>query len=386
MAINDQGRVQSGEEAREVLAQFKQGNVSVEELESAVRRHATSLGMSLSQVQDYWDRYKVRNVPGFEDTRQTVPTIPTTPGAGDPSVDDFDTGGEPAGESLARTGGFGSDAVDRDEAGDRDETPVSTSGRSPMDILGMAEFIRADESATIPGRRTAYNRAMDLSPWVQSLSPSARYIANRWFDPMSARYTLAAAPESLGGGAWERSEEVHSPEGSTFYDFTQRPTDYGEIPPSGGVGDWTGGVPSTTEPQFGYTQPATGGTSWAPWTSDQYANRFQGMNIGQFEWSPEERAIQVGGGAVPTHGQQEALDFLGAMEPEEAEQIISSAAMAGINPIASRYAGPQLSKAFSAFEQQSPDIGGGEMFRRYVASEPWKTGRWIPTASTWDLY
>ena len=173
---------------------------------------------------------------------------------------------------------------------------------------------------------------------------------------------------------------------NAFYDFTQRPTDYGELLPSGGVGDWTGGVPSTTEPQFGYTQPATGGTSWAPWTSDQYANRFQGMNIGQFEWSPEERAIQVGGGAVPTHGQQEALDFLGAMEPEEAEQIISSAAMAGINPIASRYAGPQLSKAFSAFEQQSPDIGGGEMFRRYVASEPWKTGRWIPTASTWDLY
>ena len=209
-----------------------------------------------------------------------------------------------------------------------------------------ADYIRGLESQTMGGRLGSYLQQLDVGP-LGYMNPAVRATARNWFDPMSSRYLLAAAPGTMGGyGGWQTgAETAGQPTGSTFADFLQQPLTYGAGTGEGPAWGYTApteGTPDTTT-GAGYLQ------AFQPWTRQQWAGRLGQMNLGAAaDLTPEQ------------------TDFLGMLSMPETQSMIGSATMAGMNPIAQRAYRPGLSRAMSAWQMANPELGAGELLRQFA--------------------
>jgi len=208
-----------------------------------------------------------------------------------------------------------------------------------------ADYIRGLESQTMGGRLGSYLQQLDTGP-LGYMNPAVRATARNWFDPMSSRYLLAAAPGTMGGyGPWQTgAETAGQPTGSTFAEFLQQPMEYRDY--GGAPGEWgykDHNVQDTTT-GAGYLQ------AFQPWTRSQWAGRLGAMNL-------------PGTAADLTDVQR---DYLSVLTMPETQSMIGSATMAGMNPIAQRAYRPGLSRAMSAWQMANPELGAGELLRQFA--------------------
>ena len=207
-----------------------------------------------------------------------------------------------------------------------------------------ADYIRGLESQTMGGRLGSYLQQLDVGP-LGYMNPAVRATARNWFDPMSSRYLLAAAPGDMGGyGRWQTgAETAGQPTGSTFADYLGAPLSYGQQ--EGGAFGYTA-APTDRDvgTGAGYLQ------AFQPWTRGQWAGRLGAMNL-------------PGTAAGLT---QEQTDYLGMLSMPETQSMIGSATMAGMNPIAQRAYRPGLSRAMSAWQMANPELGAGELLRQFA--------------------
>jgi hypothetical protein len=241
------------------------------------------------------------------------------------------TGGGAAGGGGAAAGGGGA---------------VGATGAEPAT---MADYLRGLESQTIAGRRGVFERQMDLQPFMQFINPSARAVTQqRYFDPVSSQYLLAAAPTELGGFAgWQRDPGATQPAGSTFEEFT------GQSVPWSAIGEDQWGYPGKGV-SGGYPQPPISGLQdWAPWSRDQWRSRIEAMNLPTVPLAEATSLNDLSRG------------YLGALSLPEAQAMIRQASVAGVNPIASRAAYPAIARDFSQWESANPTLGGGELLRQW---------------------
>ena len=212
-----------------------------------------------------------------------------------------------------------------------------------------ADYIRGLESQTMGGRLGSYLQQLDVGP-LSYMNPAVRATARNWFDPMSSRYLLAAAPGDMGGySGWETGANVAGqPTGSTFAEYLQQPLTFGRPgyqPTETTPTPWQYGAPTgDTTTGAGYLQ------AFQPWTRGQWAGRLGAMNL-------------PGTAAGLT---QEQTDYLGMLSMPETQSMIGSATMAGMNPIAQRAYRPGLSRAMSAWQMANPELGAGELLRQFA--------------------
>ena len=207
-----------------------------------------------------------------------------------------------------------------------------------------ADYIRGLESQTMGGRLGSYLQQLDVGP-LSYMNPAVRATARNWFDPMSSRYLPAAAPGDMGGySGWQTgAEAAGQPTGSTFAEYLGAPLSYGQQ--DGGAFGYTA-APTDRDvgTGAGYLQ------AFQPWTRGQWAGRLGAMNL-------------PGTAAGLT---QEQTDYLGMLSMPEAQSMIGSATMAGMNPIAQRAYRPGLSRAMSAWQMANPELGAGELLRQFA--------------------
>ena len=213
-----------------------------------------------------------------------------------------------------------------------------------------ADYIRGLESQTMGGRLGSYLQQLDVGP-LSYMNPAVRATARNWFDPMSSRYLMAAAPGSMGGySGWQTgAEAAGQPTGSTFAEYLQQPLTYGR---GTGEGPAWGYMPTALQGQA-LPDTATGAgylQAFQPWTRGQWAGRLGAMNL-------------PGTAAGLT---QEQTDYLGMLSMPETQSMIGSATMAGMNPIAQRAYRPGLSRAMSAWQMANPELGAGELLRQFA--------------------
>ena len=216
-----------------------------------------------------------------------------------------------------------------------------------------ADLIRGKQSQTMAGRLGSYLQQLDVGP-LGYMNPAVRATARNWFDPMSSRYLLAAAPGSMGGyGPWQTGADVSGqPTGSTFADYLKSPFTYERpIGPQALEGQEAAQLPY----QYGaYGGPSvkTGGgylDAFRPWTRSQWAGRLGQMNLGAAaDLTPEQ------------------TDYLSVLTMPETQSMIGAATMAGMNPIAQRAYRPGLSRAMSAWQMANPELGAGELLRQFA--------------------
>ena len=228
-----------------------------------------------------------------------------------------------------------------------------------------ADYIRGLESQTMGGRLGSYLQQLDVGP-LSYMNPAVRATARNWFDPMSSRYLMAAAPGSMGGyGPWQTgAETAGQPTGSTFADYLGAPLSYGQQD-GGAFGYAAAPTDRDVGTGAGYLQ------AFQPWTRGQWAGRLGAMNL-------------PGTAAGLT---QEQTDYLGMLSMPEAQSMIGSATMAGMNPIAQRAYRPGLSRAMSAWQMANPELGAGELLRQFatgsytdpVGTTPYMPGVNVPT-------
>ena len=221
-------------------------------------------------------------------------------------------------------------------------------GATGAESTTMADYLRGLESQTIAGRRGVFERQMDLQPFMQFINPSARAVTQqRYFDPVSSQYLLAAAPTELGGfEGWQRDPGATQPAGSTFQEFT------GQSVPWSAIGEDQWGYPGKGV-SGGYPQPPISGLQdWAPWSRDQWKSRIEAMKL------PGTMAGVAGLGDL-------SRGYLGALSLPEAQAMIRQRSVAGVNPIASRAAYPAIARDFSQWESANPTLGGGELLRQW---------------------
>ena len=221
-------------------------------------------------------------------------------------------------------------------------------GGTGAESTTMADYLRGLESQTIAGRRDVFDRQMDLQPFMQFINPSARAVVQqRYFDPLSSQYLLAAAPTELGGFAgWQRDPGATQPAGSTFEEFT------GQSVPWSAIGEDQWGYPG--KGVGGYPQPPISGLQdWAPWSRDQWRSRIEAMNLPTVPLAEATSLNDLSRG------------YLGALSLPEAQAMIRQASVAGVNPIASRAAYPAIARDFSQWESANPTLGGGELLRQW---------------------
>ena len=234
------------------------------------------------------------------------------------------------------------------KVGDPPKKVVEGTAAPRPTLDSMAAWLAGEASQTLPGRYGTYSTELATSPYLQSASPAARTVASQWFDPISSQYLMTAAPESLGGyGGWGRAEGTGLPTGSTFQEYV------GGEP----------GVPQWSSAEGWLDQPTN--TTFSPWTSGQYKTRFDEMNLGNLDWTDQGGlGYRDGSGLTPAE-QSANLGFLNALSMQEAQQMASSAAQAGLNPIAARSMRPVLNTAFARFERENPAVGAGEFLRQF---------------------
>ena len=221
-------------------------------------------------------------------------------------------------------------------------------GGTGAESTTMADYLRGLESQTIAGRRDGFDMQMDLQPFMQFINPSARAVVQqRYFDPLSSQYLLAAAPTELGGFAgWQRDPGATQPAGSTFEEFT------GQSVPWSAIGEDQWGYPG--KGVGGYPQPPISGLQdWAPWSRDQWRSRIEAMNLPTVPLAEATSLNDLSRG------------YLGALSLPEAQAMIRQASVAGVNPIASRAAYPAIARDFSQWESANPTLGGGELLRQW---------------------
>jgi hypothetical protein len=241
----------------------------------------------------------------------------------------------------------------------------------------LADLLRrgtaGEISQSLADRARTFQQFMDVSPFMDYLNPSTRaLVRENWFNPMSSRYLMATAPTSMGGySGFAPGVDVEGPPpGSTFQEFlgvgpsasTFGPTTYAAGIPVGGpheVGGATG-IPTGGT----YTAPGgaatMGANAFAPWSRNQWQSRFAGLGL---------PGVAAGGAyAAPAQGTDQR-EWLAALGEAEAQQMIRSATMAGLNPIMARAMDPSLRRAFAQRELASPEMTGGEMLHRF--SQNW---------------
>jgi len=207
-----------------------------------------------------------------------------------------------------------------------------------------ADYIRGLESQTMGGRLGSYLQQLDVGP-LSYMNPAVRATARNWFDPMSSRYLMAAAPGSMGGySGWQTgAEAAGQPTGSTFAEYLGAPLSYGQQD-GGAFGYAAAPTDRDVGTGAGYLQ------AFQPWTRGQWAGRLGAMNL-------------PGTAAGLT---QEQTDYLGMLSMPETQSMIGSATMAGMNPIAQRAYRPGLSRAMSAWQMANPELGAGELLRQFA--------------------
>ena len=230
------------------------------------------------------------------------------------------------------------DDVGKDETDTKEEATTVTGDTPTTDPNALAEYIRDIESQTVRGRERQFERAMASQPFMQYLNPTARAVVeNRYFDPLSSQYLLAAAPTSLGGfGGWSPSSGEVDPGTASFRSYLRSPVTYGQG-------------------AYGPRADATNLNQWAPWNRQQWQSRLGGL-------FPSAGATQQ-----PTEWDR---GYLESLSLPEAQQMISSATMAGINPIAARAGRPAMGRAFSRWEEQNPTGWGQDLLSQFVSGDP----------------
>ena len=217
-----------------------------------------------------------------------------------------------------------------------------------------ADYIRGLESQTMGGRLGSYLQQLDTGP-LGYMNPAVRATARNWFDPMSSRYLLASAPESMGGYAgWQTGADISGqPRGSTFSDYLKSPFTYERpIGPQALEGQEAAQLPYQYG-AYGGKSVLTGGgylDAFRPWTRSQWAGRLGEMNL------PGTAA-----GLTP-----EQTDYLSMLSMPEAQSMIGGATMAGMNPIAQRASRLGLNRAMSAWQMANPELGAGELLRQFA--------------------
>jgi len=248
----------------------------------------------------------------------------------------------------------------------------------------VAGALRGGVGTTVAGRRRQFEGDLYTQPFMRYASPAARsLISQQYFDPLSSRYLLAAAPSALGGySGWEADPSSWDmPGGAGFTDFLSNPLRYSAgtpgTPAFAGEYDvdtntWTRPpTPAVAATPAGYTAAPDMATSqfWQPWSRNEWVQRLGALDL------PTTGTAEAWGAWQPdlTDTQRGYLMGEGGMTPAESQQIISSAALAGLNPIARRAMMPALNRAFAKWETEAPEVGGvpaggGELLRRFYRS------------------
>ena len=210
-----------------------------------------------------------------------------------------------------------------------------------------ADLIRGKQSQTMAGRLGSYLQQLDVGP-LGYMNPAVRATARNWFDPMSSRYLLAAAPGAMGGySGWQTGADVSGqPAGSTFADYLGAPLSYGQK--EGGAFGYTA-APTDRDvgTGAGYLQ------AFQPWTRQQWAGRLGEMNL-------------PGTAAGLSDVQR---DYLKMFTMPEAQAVIGAATMSGMNPIAQRAYQSGLNRAMSAWAMANPELGAGELLRQFATGD-----------------
>jgi hypothetical protein len=213
-----------------------------------------------------------------------------------------------------------------------------------------------DESLTIPGRQAAFEARMLTDPRFAQVNPWAQRMQADMFDPWSAKYSLAAAPISLGGWGQFGAGGTVAP---TFESFADPNLfgGYGARPQWDTVG----------------TAPTAGDIGWSPmdrWSQAQWGERlapYANVDLG---------AEGYYGSPVET--------YLRTLDPKIAQQIITQAATAGLNPMMRQAAQAGLQGAFADFTRNNRMATGGDMLRAF--SEQFTGGNWQPRYTSQGIF
>ena len=219
---------------------------------------------------------------------------------------------------------------------------LNTTNGGASDVT-MADYIRNLESQTRGGRGDVFARYRDTQEFDRFLNPMAQQVMADRFNPLSSQYLLAAAPTAAGGyGPWNTGA---AGTGTSFRDFI-----------GGGVAPtYTAGTTGYGAPGAAGAVTGTGGIGMNPWTRGQWTGRLGGL----FGDIPEDANIP----GMPTG---DAADYLGALSMAEAANMVAQTQMAGLNPIAQRYAPAGINAAIAAWQEANPEVGAGGLLRSFV--------------------
>ena len=303
-------------------------------------------------------------IPFFPTAYQSVPppgtpmggTLPVNTGLFTPSVQGPSLGNiQPNNVNVATQGGgvipaispvanIGTGYFGQSQTPQGMTIPQGVGVRGPMT---MADRLRNLESQQRAGREDIFQRFGDVQQFQRFLNPRARQVLANRFSPLSAQYTLAAAPMEAGGFAGWSTGNEQTP--MSFRDFL-----YGQGP------TYTGGA--YTAPQAGATGPFTGGGQFgtSPWTRQDWNTRI-GQLFGQAQTMPG----QAGQFVMPAPNTARA-NYLANMGMDEAFDIIRGTSMAGLNPMMARYMPGALARQASVFQEANPLAGGAEMLRAFA--------------------
>ena len=262
-----------------------------------------------------------------------------------------------------------------------DYTDTDTQGD---DMATWADLIRSEQSMTRGGRLESYLQNLDVGP-LGYMNPAVRSIARNWYDPMSSRYLLAAAPTSMGGYApWRTTDVEGVPAQSSFMDYLGGPLTFERgIPAFTPEGEAGAQLPY----EYGAYKGKGVGTgagflqAFQPWTRQQWAGRLGQLGLWD-DPTAEQKAAGVRGTVTSLADlTDEQRDYLGMFEMPEVLQMIRGATMSGMNPIARRAYQPGLSRAMSAWRMANPELGAGELLRQFAIgsfTDPQRTTPYMP--------
>ena len=238
-----------------------------------------------------------------------------------------------------------------------------------------ADYIRGLESQTMGGRLGSYLQQLDVGP-LGYMNPAVRATARNWFDPMSSRYLLAAAPGTMGGyWGWQTgAETAGQPTGSTFAEYLGAPLRYGQQD-GGEFGYAAAPTDRDVGTGAGYLQ------AFRPWTREQWGERLGQLGLWDKPTVAQEAAGGRGTAITAADLTDVQRDYLGMLTMPETQSMIGAATMTGMNPIAQRAYRPGLSRAMSAWQMANPELGAGELLRQFATgtfTDPLRTTPYMP--------